>query len=271
MKVLVTGHHGFVGQNMVRYLTSQGHEVEGYEYGKTDFAISLRGYDAVIHLGAVSSTTETDTDKILEQNLLFSIDLLTICDCVGAKFQYASSASVYGPGPDFSESARGQPRSLYAWSKYAFDQYVKAGNWRVPVQGFRYFNVYGDHEDHKGNQASPVTKFRKQARETGTIEVFKHSDKYCRDFVCVDDVCKVHERLLYVDQSDIWNVGTGSPRSFLEVATAIAHKESAEIDEIEMPDQLKSQYQRYTKADLTRLNEVCPMDWIDVLDWIRDR
>ena len=270
MKVLVTGHHGFIGQNMVRYLTARGHEVEGYEYGKTDSAVSLRGFDAVMHLGAVSSTTETNVDKILERNLLFSIDLLNICNHVGVKFQYASSASVYGPGPDFSESAPGQPKSLYAWSKYAFDQYVKAGNWRVPVQGFRYFNVYGDHEDHKGDQASPVTKFRKQARETGTIKVFNNSGEYFRDFVHVDDVCQVHERLLHVNQSDIWNVGTELPRSFLQVAVAIAIKENAKIAEIEMPDELKAQYQRFTKADRTRLNEVCSMDWIDVLDWIRD-
>lgn len=271
MKVLVTGHHGFIGQNMVKYLMSCGHTVEGYEYGKTDSAVSLKGFDAVIHLGAVSSTTESDVDKILERNLLFSIDLLTVCNRVGVKFQYASSASVYGPGPDFSESAPGQPKSLYAWSKYAFDQYVKASNWRVPVQGFRYFNVYGDHEDHKGEQASPVTKFRKQARETGTIKVFKDSDKYFRDFVHVDDVCRVHEKLLHVDRSDIWNVGTGSPRSFLQVAEATATKENAKIAEIEMPEELRFQYQRYTKADRTRLDEVCSMDWTDVLDWIRDR
>ncbi len=270
MRVLVTGHDGFIGQNMVKHLTACGHTVEGYEYGKTTSAISIRGFDAVVHLGAVSSTTERNVDKILEQNLLFSIDLLTICNNVGVKFQYASSASVYGKGPDFSESAAGQPQSLYAWSKYAFDQYVKAGNWRVPVQGFRYFNVYGDHEDHKGDQASPVTKFRKQARETGTIKVFKNSDMYYRDFVCVDDVCRVHEKFLTVDQSGIWNVGTGSPRNFLQVAVATAIKENAKIAEIDMPSELKSQYQDYTKADRTRLDEVCLMDWIDVLDWIRD-
>jgi ADP-L-glycero-D-manno-heptose 6-epimerase len=270
MKVLVTGHRGFIGQNMVRYLTARGHEVESYEYDPNKTLPRVSGLDAVIHLGAISSTTEKDVNKILEQNLLFSIDLLSMCDALGVKFQYASSASVYGPGPDFNESAAGQPRSPYAWSKYAFDQYVKAGNWKVPVQGFRYFNVYGDHEDHKGDQASPVTKFREQARETGTIKVFKDSDKYYRDFVCVDDVCRVHEKFLTIDQSGIWNVGTGSPRNFLQVAVTTAIKENSKIAEIEMPEELKSQYQRYTKADLTRLNEVCPMEWIDVLDWIRD-
>jgi ADP-L-glycero-D-manno-heptose 6-epimerase len=269
MKVLVTGHHGFIGQNMVKHLTARGHEVEGYEYDGLPPDIS--GVDAVIHLGAISNTTEKDINKILEQNLLFSIDLLSMCNELGVRFQYASSASVYGPGPDFNESAPGQPRSPYAWSKYAFDQYVKAGNWRVPVQGFRYFNVYGDHEDHKGDQASPVTKFRKQARETGTIKVFKDSGKYFRDFVHVDDVCQVHDRLLYVNQSDIWNVGTEIPRSFLQVAVAIAIKENSKIAEIDMPDELKAQYQRYTKADRTRLDEVCAMDWTDVIDWIMDR
>jgi len=268
MKILVTGHQGFIGQNMVKYLAACGHTVEGYEYNDL-FPSSLTKFDTVIHLGAISSTTERDVNKILEQNLLFSINLLTVCDEVGVKFQYASSASVYGKGPNFSEDAAGRPQSLYAWSKYAFDQYVKAGTWRIPVQGFRYFNVYGDHEEYKGDQSSPVTKFRKQACETGKISVFEGSDRYLRDFVCVDDVCRVHEKFLCVDQTGIWNVGTGNARSFLEVANAVAEKENAQVVEIAMPASLKQQYQEYTCAELTNLEKIVKIVWIDVIDWIK--
>lgn len=269
MKILVTGHQGFIGQNMVKHLTACGHTVEGYEYGPDKTLPGVSGLDAVVHLGAISSTTERDINKILEQNLLFSIDLLSVCNKLGVKFQYASSASVYGKGPNFSESAAGQPQSLYAWSKYAFDQYVKAGTWRISVQGFRYFNVYGDHEDHKGNQSSPVTKFRKQARETGKISVFEDSVRYLRDFVCADDVCQVHEKFLCVDQTGIWNVGTGNTRSFLEVAETVAEKENAQVVEIAMPADLKQQYQEYTCAELTNLEKIVKIDWIDVIDWIK--
>lgn len=269
MRILVTGHRGFIGQNMVKHLTACSHTVEGYEY---DISLSLpkvEDFDVVVHLGAISSTVEKDVSKVLKQNLLFSIDLLAICNDRGVKLQYASSASVYGKGPDFRESAAGQPQSLYAWSKYAFDQYVKAGNWKVPVQGFRYFNVYGNYEDHKGDQASPVTKFRKQARDAGKIKVFEGSDQYLRDFVCVDDVCQAHEKFLYNDQSDIWNVGTGTPRSFLELAETIAEKENAQVVEIAMPADLKQQYQEYTCAELTNLEKVVKIDWINVIDWIK--
>ena len=268
MKILITGHKGFVGKNMMGYLASRGHDVEGFEY-IPNVVPDVSKFDCVIHLGAISSTTERDVDKVLEQNLEFSIRLLSICDMQGVNFQYASSASVYGPNRDFREDAPVYPQSPYAWSKYLFDRFVSQGGFNVLVQGFRYFNVYGEFEDHKGDQASPVTKFRKQARENGEIRLFENSDRYLRDFVCVEDICRLHEKFFAVDESGIWNVGTGNPRSFSEVAHAIAEKENAQIVEIPMPENLRNQYQEYTCADLTKLKKLVNIDWIDVIDWIK--
>jgi ADP-L-glycero-D-manno-heptose 6-epimerase len=119
-----------------------------------------------------------------------------------------------------------------------------------PVQLFRYFNVYGPHEDHKGDQASPFHKFQKQA-EQGEIRLFEGSDEFKRDFVPVQTVIDVHKAFFKVPKSGIWNVGTGIARSFLSVAEEVG----GPIVAVPMPSDLKSTYQRYTQADLTELNK----------------
>ena len=267
MKVLVTGHEGFIGKNMVKHLTALGHEVHGYEYDPNRDP-DVSDYDWVVHLGAISSTTERDVEKVLRQNLDFSVRLLNACELHGVNMQYASSASVYGSGTEFSEESPVCPQSPYAWSKYMFERYA-GDSQGIVVQGFRYFNVYGHHEEHKGNQASPVTKFTLQARKTGTIEVFKGSEFFLRDFVCVDDVCRVHSAMLDHRGSGVWNVGTGFTRSFMEIAKAVAKKEGARIKEIQFPPELVQQYQRYTKADNRKINSLVKLDWINVIDWIK--
>ena len=115
MKILVTGHNGFIGQNMVGYLRLQGHDVDGWEY-VPNTCPPVDRYDWVVHLGAISSTTERDVEKVLEQNLEFSARLVSLCDTVGTNFQYASSASVYGNNLVFRESAPAFPQRPYAWS-----------------------------------------------------------------------------------------------------------------------------------------------------------
>ena len=269
MRILVTGNEGFIGQNMCNYLLQQGHEVEGWEYMENAVP-DPSGYDWVIHLGAISSTTCTDVEQILSQNYENSMRLLQACDTMGTNFQYASSASVYGTTTHFTEDGPLLPQSPYAWSKYLFDRFVMQhnGDFNILVQGFRYFNVYGPLEEHKEDQASPYTKFTKQAKENGVINVFENSSEYKRDFVCVEDLCQVHEKMLNVDKSDIWNIGTGNPVSFETVATAIAKKYNATIKYVPMPDSLKAQYQKFTSADLTKLNSVCYHNWINIEEYI---
>jgi|TARA_B110000908_G_scaffold170042_1_gene228538 ADP-L-glycero-D-manno-heptose 6-epimerase len=271
MKILVTGYKGFIGQNMCNYLVGQGHDVEGWDYVE-NCVPDPSGYDWVIHLGAITSTTYTDVDQIMEQNFEYSMKILQVCENYGTNFQYASSASVYGPTTHFTEDGPLLPQSPYAWSKYLFDRFVNQhkDDFNVIVQGFRYFNVYGSHEGEKGDQASPYTKFRIQAQQDNVINVFEDSEHYKRDFVCVEDICKVHEKMLTVDASNIYNVGTGNPESFDTVAQTIAKKYNAAINYIPIPDNVKNQYQEYTCANLDKLNSVIDMEWINIKDYIND-
>lgn len=271
MKILVTGHQGFIGSNVAGYLQSQGHEVEGWEW-QPGILPSTEDYDWCIHLGAISSTTYTDVNQILEQNFEFSVRLAQVCENFGTNFQYASSASVYGPTTHFTEDKDLLPQSPYAWSKYLFDRFVTQyqDEFEITIQGFRYFNVYGPGEDHKGDQASPYSKFIRQA-QNGTIRLFENSDQYLRDFVCVEDICQLHEKMFDVEQSGIYNVGTGVPASFESVGRTIAKKYSSDIEYISMPENLKTQYQTYTCANLDKLNSVVDMQWTLIEDYINGK
>lgn len=268
MKVLVTGHKGFIGQNLVKYIQNNTDwEVDGWEWGDSVFP-TIQGYDWVVHLGAISSTTEQDVEKLSQQNTEFSKALFRACQINYVNLQYSSSASVYGLKSDFKESSPCDPQNPYARSKYLFDEWVKdqALSYSCTVHGFRYFNVYGNHEDHKGSQASPVTQFRKQ----NPIKLFHNSDQYLRDFVAVEDVCRVHvEFIRKVKQAGVWNIGTGRTLSFQDIADIISRKTNTPIEYIDMPDILKNSYQAYTCADLTKLEDTLGTQrWIEVAEWL---
>lgn len=220
----------------------------------------LNKVDWVIHLGAISSTVETNVDKILEQNYDFSRWLLGECQRFGVNLQYASSASVYGRTTSFKETDPVNPINAYAWSKYLFERHVHnvRDSCKFLVQGFRYFNVYGPHEDNKGSQASVFHKWHHQAQTEGKIQVFEESKNYYRDFVPVETLINVHKTFLKVQESGVWNVGTGKARSFQEVAEEIAQKYNATIEYVPMPENLKSHYQEYTCADITKLSRHYP-------------
>ncbi len=252
MKILITGHKGFIGQNIVNALKDE-HELSLYEWG--DEPPDFEGLDWCIHLGAISSTAEKDVEKVMKQNHDFSCLVLISCQLNGVNLQYASSASVYGLGKDFRESAPKSPQSPYAWSKYLFDRNVESQKFNnIVVQGFRYFNVYGPHEDHK-DQPSPHHKFTKQAKENGVIKLFEGSENFKRDFISVHNVIDIHKKFFNIKESGIWNVGTGRPQSFKHIAETIAEGTEAKIEYIPMPDHLRNQYQEYTCADLTKLHK----------------
>lgn len=272
MKILVTGHKGFIGSHIAHYLISKGHEVEGWEY-MPGIIPSTEDYDWCIHTGAISSTTYADVDQILEQNFEFSVRLAQVCENFGTNLQYASSASVYGPTTHFVEDGQLLPQSPYAWSKYLFDRFINQfkDDFKINIQGFRYFNVYGPGEDHKGDQASPYTKFIKQAKETGVVKLFDGSKDFKRDFVCVEDICCLHEKMFNVNNNGIYNVGTGVAESFETVGRTIAKKYNANLEYIPMPENLKSQYQSYTCANLNKLNSVTSIQWKNIEDYINGK
>lgn len=249
MKILVTGHKGFIGAHMYRALLELDHEVDGYEWG--DAYPNVRKYNWIIHMGAISSTTERDIDKVFRQNYDFSSTLYREARHFNINLQYSSSASVYGLNEEFKETSPVDPRNAYAWSKYLFERYVEQNPTQSIVQGFRYFNVYGDGEDHKGSQASPFSQFKKQALTNGRIKVFEGSENYRRDFIPVEKIVSTHLKFLNINESGVWNVGTGNVMSFLDIAKSF----NVPIEEIPMPQQLKLSYQKYTCADLSKLNK----------------
>lgn len=251
MKILVTGHEGFIGGHMVAALKSHGHTVTTYEYTSDSYP-SLEGLDWVIHMGAISSTVETDVEKVMRQNFDFTRWLIDRCEYHEVNLQYSSSASIYGLGSYFGEDAAPDPKSPYAWSKYLIERHVEEFGEDpngLLLQGFRYFNVYGpEGEEHKGNQASPFYQFKKQA-ESGKISVFEGSSDFRRDFIHVDEIVGLHLKFLDIPKSGIWNFGTGKTMSFMEVAQSFG----VGIEVIPFPPHLKNSYQSYTCADLTKL------------------
>lgn len=257
MKILITGSRGFIGSHAVNFWQKMNaHEIYTYEWDERTLP-RIEGLDWVFHFGAISATTERDVDKVMRQNFDFSVWLYEECIKYNVNLQWSSSASVYGLGRDFRESAPPDPRSPYAWSKYLLERHFEQHPSSIRCQGFRYFNVYGANEQHKGTQASPYHQFSIQAQSVGRIKVFEGSEQMMRDFVPVQRVLDVQFNFVWkdIDASGIWNIGTGQTQSFYDVAKIYADKYNVPIETVPMPDNLKASYQYYTCADLTKLKE----------------
>lgn len=253
MNILLTGYKGFIGGHMIRELRKRGHRVVGFEWG--DELPVIAGYDWVIHLGAITSTTEKNVEKLMQQNTDFTNNLYNLCASNNVNFQFSSSASVYGLRCEFKESSPVDPRTPYAWSKYMSERHILLNTGLATTQIFRYFNVFGpEGEEHKGNQASPHYQFDKQALHTGTIKVFFGSDHYYRDFIHVSKVIDTQIKFLEKPVSGLFNIGTGKTRSFLDIAEEISKQHNAKIVRTIMPSDLQCSYQRHTRADMTKTN-----------------
>tara|TARA_R100001460_G_C3547476_1_gene174922 strand:+ start:701 stop:1483 length:783 start_codon:yes stop_codon:yes gene_type:complete len=242
--IILTGHKGFVGRNFLKNLEGEVIKVDKElidwlvdEFDQWDKV------DMVIHQGAISSTVETDLNKIHRYNVDLTVKLFQKCIEYGIPVKYASSASVYGNSTERNIN----PLNYYALSKVQIDYWVEdhIKDFSL-IQGFRYFNVYGDGEDDKGDQASPVSKFTKQVKETGKIKLFTGSKNFYRDFICVDDLVDIV--LNNTKESGIYDLGTSEPVSFWHVADCVKRKYNGDIDWIEFPKHLKGKYQGYTKA-----------------------
>ena len=247
--------------------------LEAVEAGEFNGALA-----AVLHQGACSDTTETDGRYMMQNNYRYSRALLEFCTADEVPFIYASSAAVYGAGTTFKEArACEAPLNVYGYSKFLFDQWVRRrwGEFTAQVVGQRYFNVYGEREQHKSRMASVAFHFFNQYRTAGSVRLFEGGGGYGngeqrRDFVSIEDVVRIN--LFFLDhpgKSGIFNVGTGTAQSFNEVAEATvnacrkARKEAplalAEMQQqgiiryIAFPEELKGKYQSYTQADIAAL------------------
>jgi len=270
MKILVTGHEGFIGRNMMGWLQQQpGWIVDGWEWDPKSYP-DVSSYAWVIHLGAIADMTCMDVDQIMKQNLEFSQWLFNECNTHGVNLQYASSSSVYGDAKNFSEHGPCAPQTPYAWSKYLFDRWVFQQPINIKVQGFRYFNVYGKWMHLRGRRSNAIVKWREQARKEGKITVWENAEHVFRDWTFVGDVCRLHiDFINMVEGSGIWNCGAGLAHSFLDIAEEIAEIENVPIEFIPMPDIEKTRFRHRTKADLTHLKEtIGKRQWLNVFEYL---
>jgi ADP-L-glycero-D-manno-heptose 6-epimerase len=289
---IVTGGAGFIGSNIVKALNARGEKdilvVDDLKDGKKfvniadceisdymdmdDFLESVKNdykfpkIKAIFHEGACSSTTEWDGKFVMKVNYDYSKTLLTYCQKNNIPFLYASSAAVYGGSDKFIEQLDYEkPLNVYGYSKFLFDQWIRKQqhSFSAQVAGFRYFNVYGPRENHKGNMASVAWHFNKQIKKNGVCKLFEGSNGYedggqLRDFIYVEDLVKC--KLWFLDNPDkraIVNLGTGNAQSFKDVANAvISWHNKGNIEYITFPETLKGAYQSYTQADLTNLRSL---------------
>jgi ADP-L-glycero-D-manno-heptose 6-epimerase len=222
----------------------------------------LNGVQAVFHQGACSATTEWNGKYMMDNNYTYSQELLAACQIAKVSFMYASSASVYGDGPVFSEGLENEkPLNVYGYSKFLFDQHVRKilPSATAPIVGFRYFNVYGEREQHKGSMASVAFHLHQQILKGENPKLFGAYDGFeaggqSRDFVYVGDVAAVNLWAWQSAVSGIFNLGTGRAQPFRDIAEAvIAYHGKGEITYVEFPEHLKGRYQSFTQANIARL------------------
>ncbi|MBR0793385.1 ADP-glyceromanno-heptose 6-epimerase [Bradyrhizobium manausense] len=295
--LLVTGGAGFIGSNVVAALNDSGRsdvvvcDLLGSDGKWRNLAkrqlvdivppaelpgwLKGRKLDAVIHLGAISETTATDGDLVIETNFRFSMRLLDWCTANAAPLIYASSAATYGDGAEgFDDDAsltalkKLRPMNLYGWSKQLFDLAVagRAANGDpLPPQwaGLKFFNVFGPNEYHKGTMMSVLARRFDDVKAGRVVQLFKsHRDGIAdgdqrRDFIYVDDVVRVITWLLATPAvSGLFNVGTGKARSFRELMLAAyaALGTKSNVEYIDMPEQIRGSYQYFTESKVDRLH-----------------
>jgi len=284
--IIVTGGAGFIGSNVVKQLNTEGitdviivdelgaddkwKNLIDLQYStfihKNKFLQELPSLapNLIIHMGACSDTTETDADYLMNNNYEYSKEIHDYCSITGCRLIYASSAAVYGNGKsdDSDKNVNDlMPLNMYGYTKKLFDQYVLKQ--KTNSVGLRFFNVYGPpREIHKGRMASVVYHAKKQIMSTGKVKLFKSYKKGVkdgeqkRDFVHVQDIVRV---ILWFKKhpkkSGIYNVGTGTARTFNDLAKAVfnAMKQKTVIDYVDMPEGLNTQYQYFTQANITKL------------------
>ncbi len=293
--ILVTGGAGFIGSNVVASLEQGGADVVVNDWLETgdkwrnlakrrladvispaDLSHWLEGrkLDAIIHMGAISDTTATDGDAVMENNFRLSLRLLDWCTETRTPFIYASSAATYGDGSqgfddDWSRQALAKlrPMNLYGWSKHLFDRalverHAKSGKLPLRWAGLKFFNVYGPNEYHKGHMMSVLAKVFDVAKAGEVVKLFKsHREGIAdgdqrRDFIYVDDAVDVLRWALERSKTNgIFNVGTGNAESFRDMIGGMfsALGRVPKIEYIDMPEPIRAQYQYFTQANVENL------------------
>lgn len=309
--IIVTGGAGFIGSAFVWKLNREGREdiIIVDRLGKNDKwknLVNLRyvnyihkddfyeliyndtlnfDVDAIIHMGACSSTTERDADYLWRNNFAFTGLLAEWAIEHNVRFIYASSAATYGDGKqgfsdDLDMIRKLKPINMYGYSKQVFDLRVLRESWQDKIAGLKFFNVFGPNEYHKGDMSSVIFKAFHQIKETGKVKLFKsYHPEYkdggqMRDFVYVKDCIDVMWWLLgNRDVNGIFNLGTGKARTWNDLIRAVfgAMDIKTNIEYIEMPESLRNQYQYFTQAEMKKLEDLrCPVNFYSLEESVKD-
>jgi ADP-L-glycero-D-manno-heptose 6-epimerase len=223
-------------------------------------------------MGAVSSTDAADWQELVKKNIEDTQNWIGFAEQQGCGITYASSASIYGPWNNSPEWGPVQPMHLYGVSKLAIDNWCATQNFTVPVQGVRFFNVYGRREQHK-RQPSPVRRFLNQAATERRLTVWHHNGRFgSRDFISIDDTIRAMELLRAAAVTGVYNIGTGKTDTFYDIAKTcqrLAGVTSCQLAVVPMPEQMLATYQWESQANLDKLLAVIP-DWNpeDIHSWL---
>ena len=308
--IIVTGGAGFIGSAMIAKLNEKGESdilvvdelttsskwknLSGKRFTdyihKDNFLESLLNerlpkIEAIVHMGANSSTTEKDVDHLMENNYRYTRILAEWAVRKKARFIYASSGATYGDGSlgfsdDDALTPNLKPLNPYGYSKQILDQWVLQNDLQNKVAGIKFFNVFGPNEYHKGDMKSLVCKAYAQIQEIGKIRLFKsyrpeykHGEQV-RDFVYVKDCTEVLWWLLHSPKvNGIFNLGTGKARTWNDLAKAVfsALDLSPNIEYVEMPEEIRNAYQYHTEASITKLHSAgCPVQFRSLEDSVKD-
>ena len=273
--IIVTGDRGFIGSELKEQLQAKGYTVHGIDWqtmGQTWTA--TEPIEWVFHMGAISSTDETDWNELVKRNIDATQGWIEFAEMQGCGITYASSASIYGPWVASPEYGPVQPQHLYGVSKLTIDNWVLSKKFSVPVQGVRFFNVYGRNEGHK-RQPSPVRRYMEQAITQRRLTVWNHNGRLgSRDFISIDDCIDAMLALKDTEQSGIYNIGTGRQLTFEDIARSVQAKfgiENVQIHNAPMPEHMVATYQWESCADTMKLISTIPTwepltvdQWLDI-------
>ena len=260
--IIVTGDKGFIGSELKQYLVAQGkivHSMDWADRGRTWTA--TEPIEWIFHMGAISETNVHDWDALVRKNVQDTQDWIRFAEAQGCGITYASSASVYGPWVGSPEWGPFQPQHPYGVSKITIDMWCAEQDFTVPVQGVRFFNVYGRNEGHKV-QPSPIRRYIEQAVTQRRLTVWQHEGRLgSRDFISVDDCIAGMMQLKDTKTSGVYNLGTGRQLTFHDIASEIQKRvgiANAQIMTVPMPDHVVKNYQWESLANLNKLRSVLP-------------
>lgn len=294
-RVLVTGGAGFIGSALIWELNRRGaanivvcdmlgdsskwrhlRPLAFEDYVEADDLLDrvhggdLGRFDLVLHMGAISSTTEQNAELLVRNNYEFTKLLAEWCVNTDTRFVYASSAATYGDGsagmqdnddPEWLQRLR--PLNMYGYSKHLFDLHAARRGWLDEIAGLKYFNVFGPNEDHKGDMRSLVHKGYEQIRDTGKVRLFRSYEaayadgEQLRDFLYVKDAVAMTLHVALTDAKGLYNVGSGTASTWNELANALfaALGREPRIEYIDMPEEIRAKYQYFTQAEIAKLRD----------------